>query len=195
MDTFARLGITLANMANNHSTDCANISLNQIATTLKQSGITPFGMPNASGSIAPAIQNVRGTWFAFFGFSVFDSTTQTGALVQAVSLATQSGLLPVVSLHWGTEYSTGVTIAQQKFAHTLIHAGARLIIGHHSHVVGTTETYQGVPIYYSLGNFIFDQTHSSTLSGFGVACSISAKYTACSPIPFARSSKTAAISF
>ena len=38
----------------------------------------------------------------------------------------------------------------------MVRAGADLIVGHHTHTLQTVETWQGTPIYYSLGNFIFD---------------------------------------
>ena len=39
----------------------------------------------------------------------------------------------------------------------MIDAGADIIIGHHTHTWQTVEEYQGKRIYYSIGNFIFDQ--------------------------------------
>jgi poly-gamma-glutamate synthesis protein (capsule biosynthesis protein) len=47
--------------------------------------------------------------------------------------------------------------AQIAFAHAAIDAGATLVIGHHPHVVQPEETYHGGLIFYSLGNFVFDQ--------------------------------------
>ena len=46
---------------------------------------------------------------------------------------------------------------QRVLAHRLIDAGADLLIGHHTHTLQTIENYRGRSIYYSLGNFIFDQ--------------------------------------
>ncbi len=46
---------------------------------------------------------------------------------------------------------------QIAFAHAAIDAGADLVIGHHPHVVQAAETYRGHQIFYSLGNFVFDQ--------------------------------------
>jgi poly-gamma-glutamate synthesis protein (capsule biosynthesis protein) len=49
-------------------------------------------------------------------------------------------------------------LPQQRLeGHALIDAGADVIIGHHTHTFQTTETYKGKPIFYSIGNFIFDQ--------------------------------------
>jgi len=46
---------------------------------------------------------------------------------------------------------------QREFAHKLIDRGVDTIIGAHPHVVQGIEVYKEKPIFYSLGNFIFDQ--------------------------------------
>ena len=39
-----------------------------------------------------------------------------------------------------------------------------MIIGNHAHWVGAMEIYKGHPIWYALGNFVFDQTWSEPTS-------------------------------
>ena len=63
----------------------------------------------------------------------------------------------IVNLHWGAEHTLRPLPQQRLEAHALIDAGADVIIGHHTHTLQTTETYKGKPIFYSIGNFIFDQ--------------------------------------
>ena len=60
-------------------------------------------------------------------------------------------------LHWGVEHVEEPSHYQVRDAHRLVTAGADCIVGHHPHCLQTVETYNGVPIYYSIGNFIFDQ--------------------------------------
>ena len=60
-------------------------------------------------------------------------------------------------MHNGTEYQPKPSEAQITFAHAAIDAGAKLVIGHHPHVVQPSEDYHNGLIYYSLGNFVFDQ--------------------------------------
>ena len=47
---------------------------------------------------------------------------------------------------------------QRQEAHRLIDAGADILVCHHTHTLQTIETYRGRQIYYSIGNFIFDQS-------------------------------------
>ena len=55
---------------------------------------------------------------------------------------------------------------QRDLAHAAIDAGADLVIGNHAHWAGAMEVYEGKPIWYALGNFVFDQTWSEpTMEG------------------------------
>ena len=63
----------------------------------------------------------------------------------------------VVSLHWGAEHKLNPTNSQRMEAHRIISAGADCMICHHTHTLQTIEQYRGHSIYYSVGNFIFDQ--------------------------------------
>jgi poly-gamma-glutamate synthesis protein (capsule biosynthesis protein) len=61
-----------------------------------------------------------------------------------------------VYTHWGPEYAPA-TAEERRLAHLFIDRGADAVIGSHPHVVQEHETYRGKTIYYSLGNFVFDQ--------------------------------------
>jgi poly-gamma-glutamate synthesis protein (capsule biosynthesis protein) len=63
----------------------------------------------------------------------------------------------IVSLHWGAEHKLVPVPRQRLDAHLLIQAGADVLVCHHTHTLQTIEDYQGHMIYYSVGNFIFDQ--------------------------------------
>ena len=73
--------------------------------------------------------------------------------------------LVAVSLHWGIEESNMETDEQRRIAHALIDAGADIIIGHHPHVLQGIEIYRDRPIFYSLGNYIFDQNDENNKQG------------------------------
>ena len=70
--------------------------------------------------------------------------------------------LVVVNMHWGQEYATSATGRQTELAKAVIDAGADIIIGHHPHVVQSFDMYKDGIIFYSLGNFIFDQGWTRT---------------------------------
>lgn len=77
-----------------------------------------------------------------------------------IASAKQKYDVVIVSFHWGTEYQTKQNQRQIDIAHRAIDAGASLILGHHPHVVEPYEQYKNGYIFYSLGNFVFDQMWS-----------------------------------
>jgi poly-gamma-glutamate synthesis protein (capsule biosynthesis protein) len=71
----------------------------------------------------------------------------------------QTCALPIliVCFHWGAEYRHDVSDMQVEIAHAAVDCGADAVIGTHPHVLQGRETYRGAPIYYSVGNFVFDK--------------------------------------
>ena len=87
----------------------------------------------------------------------------------AVRQAKEANDILVVSFHFGDEYQQNPSKRQRTLARAAIDAGARIVVGHHPHVVQSVEEYDGGVIMYSLGNFIFDQNFSEdTMSGMMV---------------------------
>jgi poly-gamma-glutamate synthesis protein (capsule biosynthesis protein) len=71
--------------------------------------------------------------------------------------------------HWGAEYRYSPFQNQQRLARQIIDAGADMIIGNHAHYAAAVEVYKGKPIWYALGNFVFDQTWSEpTMEGISL---------------------------
>ena len=65
----------------------------------------------------------------------------------------------IVSLHWGTEHYLYPSTEQISMGHAIVDAGASVVIGHHPHVVQGYERYKNGLIFYSLGNFVFDDLY------------------------------------
>ncbi len=83
------------------------------------------------------------------------------ALRRDVAAARAAGAqVVVVYPHWGVEYTARTTSLQRALGRAAIDAGADLVIGNHPHWVGAMEVYRGRPIWYALGNFVFDQAWS-----------------------------------
>ena len=61
----------------------------------------------------------------------------------------------------------------REWAYAFVDSGADIVVGAHTHIIGDIEEYKGKRIYYSLGNFAFDQyfrkSLSSVYSGFFLA--------------------------
>ncbi len=68
----------------------------------------------------------------------------------------------VVSIHWGIEHEHYPRSYQIALAHSIIDAGASIILGHHPHVLQSIELYNNGIILYSMGNFVFDMASDDT---------------------------------
>lgn len=81
--------------------------------------------------------------------------------VQAIHQARQTADFVVVAMHWGvppawrSRFQDGLADYQIEVGHTLIDAGADVIVGHHPHSLQAVEVYRDKPIFYSVGNFLF----------------------------------------
>lgn len=84
------------------------------------------------------------------------------AVCQCVRAMRTEADIVIVAVHWGvpsywlSPYQGLLAEYQQPLAHALIEAGADVVCGHHSHSLHPVEVHQGKPIFYSLGNFLFE---------------------------------------
>ncbi|KAH8895226.1 hypothetical protein GQ53DRAFT_855387 [Thozetella sp. PMI_491] len=82
-------------------------------------------------------------------------------LLAAIRDARTKASVVLVGIHWGVPYGwvaftqSEIATYQRPLAHAMVDAGASAIFGHHPHVVHGVEFHKGVPVFYSLGNFIF----------------------------------------
>ena len=68
----------------------------------------------------------------------------------------------IVYMHYGNEYSRTPNDSQKNISHKANDAGADTVLGAHTHVTQGIEMYNGKPIFYNLGNFMFDQSNTAT---------------------------------
>jgi hypothetical protein len=179
----ADAGLDWVGIANNHIRDAGGNGILQTIANLKTYGIVSGGAgKNLAAARKPSILEAGGVKVAFLAFDTIAkaygaSATRAGsaqmspAAVRAgVKAARKAGAQVVIVFpHWGTEYDPTPFAGQQKLARAAIDAGADLVIGNHAHWAGAMEVYEGKPIWYALGNFVFDQTWSEpTMEGLTV---------------------------
>jgi poly-gamma-glutamate synthesis protein (capsule biosynthesis protein) len=117
----------------------------------------------------------NGIRIGIVGFHEFSYINFDKVLAEIEKLRSQVDFL-IVTPHWGVEYQSKPTEKQRKWAREFIDSGADVVIGTHSHVMGEIEEYNGKKIYYSLGNFAFDQYFSKeTMTGMGVQVELKKK--------------------
>lgn len=182
-------GFDIVSLANNHMGDAGQQGLADTFKYLAQSDINFVGAgENTAQACLPKYLTVKGTKFAFLAYTDSSLVPQsygasadsagtcfmdTEELENGLALAKQQAAFVIVSMHSGTEYVTEPTGTQADFAHAAVDIGADLVIGHHPHVIQTHEVYKNKHIFYSLGNFVFDQMWSSpTRQGLAVEFTI-----------------------
>ncbi len=154
--------IGIVTLANNHTYDFGKEGFDNTRSVLEKSGILSSGHPKKVDADYVVKFHNGDVDISFVSFNAFDPAFPRDAAIKLVQTLKESGDAGyiLVNIHWGTEYSDYSNSDQQTLAHDLIDAGADTIIGHHPHVTQEKEIYKGKAIYYSLGNFIFDQYFS-----------------------------------
>lgn len=161
LDALYDAGFTHASLANNHSYDFGINTFHHTKQKLNAAQVTPFGDPYLHSSSSFFVVPLEDTLVGVIGLDATLSEIDSEKLAQSFSyLQTQSDF-QVVYIHWGNEYQLTHSSEQEKLATELIELGADLIVGHHPHVVQDIDVINGVPVFYSLGNFIFDQYFST----------------------------------
>ncbi|MGI6373989.1 MAG: CapA family protein [Patescibacteria group bacterium] len=189
-EVLATLGIDIVSLANNHTPNFGEKGLKDTFNSLTDSGVLYVGAGETDqAAYAPVYLSKSGLTLAFIAHNDSDvvpasyraSSDRAGTalmdkerLQAAILEAKEKADLIIVSLHSGTEYVPQPNSRQTDFARAAIDYGADLVIGHHPHVVQTMEQYQGKYIFYSLGNFVFDQSWSQeTKEGLAIELKLS----------------------
>ncbi|MFH0819830.1 MAG: AmmeMemoRadiSam system protein B [bacterium] len=146
----------LLNLANNHTLDYFLAGDEDTRNFLNKANIRSFGAYEINNKTCATIDK-NNLKIALCGFNDVGGVLPTEPALQIISNAKKNHDFVFLNVHWGEEYGTMPTTRQRDLAQKFINAGADLIIGHHPHVIQPLEIYQGKPIFYSLGNFIFDQ--------------------------------------
>ncbi len=154
--------LRLVNIGNNHIMNFGLDGLRQTKTYLTSAGVSYFGDPESPEAERVARMEVNGIPFSFVNWSDWTSD-KTDHTVSQVRTEAELGNMVVVYTHWGEEYIEPQE-RTKALARQFIDAGAAIVIGSHPHIVQEVEFYNGKYIYYSLGNFLFDQYFSKDVT-------------------------------
>jgi len=169
----SRVGFTVLTLANNHSLDYDISALLNTNRVFGHAGIRSSGHPNVLSQNDVIFFEQEGVIFSIIPINYTWEKIDLGSVTNAIDHARRLSDVIVITIHWGEEYEVVGNEVQKKFAHTLIDRGVDLIIGHHPHVVQHVEKYNGALIFYSLGNFIFDQYwENNVLEGLTVGMDV-----------------------
>ncbi len=175
-------GLDIVNIANNHILDFTEIAMMDTIEILDSNNIKHIGAgANLSEARTPIVFEVNKIKIGFLGYSdfyqygfgkprgkgyrYFEAKEDISGVAplkfelieEDIKKLREEVDLIVISLHWGIEESHHVPEDQRELAHSIMDAGADMILGHHPHQLQGIEIYNGKAIVYSMGNFIFDQ--------------------------------------
>jgi poly-gamma-glutamate capsule biosynthesis protein CapA/YwtB (metallophosphatase superfamily) len=174
-DAMRRAGFDLMSVATNHIKNCGVVGCGDQAffdtlDNLRRVGIQTVGAgQNLQDASRPVVINLHGIRFGFVSLGQIEQTTFAGpdkpgiavltrdSLRRTIAAARQVSDVVIAMPHWGPEDVTTPNYIQRDLAKVAVEAGADLVVGNHTHVVQAVQTIDGVPVFYGLGNFVFDQ--------------------------------------
>ncbi len=168
------MGVDAVSLANNHVFDYGETAFLDTLKTLKKASIKyTGGGRDASEAKKPVYIHCKGKTIAIIAATRAEKyilTPEAGShtpgvlrtyddrkYVKAIRKAAKKADTVITFVHWGTEYSTELEQEQKQQARDYIDAGADVVIGAHTHCLQGVGYYKGKPIFYSLGNFWFNE--------------------------------------
>jgi poly-gamma-glutamate capsule biosynthesis protein CapA/YwtB (metallophosphatase superfamily) len=137
-------------------------------------GITPVGAgANLAEASRPVVKTVNGIRFGIVSLGQIEPMAFAGENSPGIAVLTEESLREAIAAaravsdvviampHWGPEDVPNPNWSQRNLARAAVEAGADLVVGNHTHVVQAVQEIEGVPVFYGLGNFVFDQTWAS----------------------------------
>lgn len=145
--------IRIVNIGNNHVNDFGAKGIASTKQYLDEVDVAYFG--GLAGDARVHHVTEKGVRLSLVNYNQFGGDTPE-VVAELIAREHEAGQTVLVYTHWGEEY-TGATERVRSIARLFVEHGADMVIGSHPHVVQESEVIDGVPVYYSLGNFIFDQ--------------------------------------
>lgn len=177
VENLKKLGVDLVLLANNHVFDYGTDALTDTLDTLTKAGIPEVGAGrNLEEAATPYYARINGRTIAYVAATKAEqyesaihtqaaTDTQPGVLacydpsrfLEEIRAADANSDFVVASVHWGLEYDEHYSDDQRALAEQMVAAGADAVIGSHTHCLQGINLIDGAPVFYSLGNFWFNE--------------------------------------
>jgi poly-gamma-glutamate capsule biosynthesis protein CapA/YwtB (metallophosphatase superfamily) len=167
-------GIDGVTLANNHILDYGQTAMLDTLVHLDRAKIGHTGAgKNISEAFKPYVKTIQGKKIAVLGVSRvlsgpawYAGTNKAGAasaytmepMLNEIRKSAKDNDFTIVYLHWNEEFKDYPEQYARTMAKQMIDSGADMIVGSHSHCLMGIEYYKHKPIYYSLGNFVFNRS-------------------------------------
>ncbi len=168
---FSEAGFTHLSLANNHALDQGETGLENTRRALRTADLVGAALPES-----PYFVSSNGVRYGLVFINRIANAKEgeddipSPRVAQALELATSGADWVIVYIHWGQELTPWVSQTQRDEAQWLVEHGADMVVGSHPHVIQPVDCVVGHPVWFSLGNHIFDQKYPSTHTGALIAC-------------------------
>jgi poly-gamma-glutamate capsule biosynthesis protein CapA/YwtB (metallophosphatase superfamily) len=161
-------GVNLVTLANNHIMDFGTEGLRYTLNCLDNAGIESVGAGlNSESILKPFVTSVNARRVGVINICENEWITAVNAESGANGLDVVSSYYQITSLkkrtdlviviyHGGNEYHQLPSLHIKRLFRFFVDCGADAVVSHHTHVFSGWEEYLGKPIYFGIGNFIFD---------------------------------------
>ena len=175
------IGTDIVSLANNHCYDYGPVALKDTFDTLRDISMPYVGAgENITEAVKPAYFKCNGKTIAFIAATQIEGYANpetkeatdtspgvfrcldTTRIKQVIKEADSKSDFVICFIHWGKEKNDLVMSWQQSEASDMASSGADLIIGAHSHCLQGIDYINGVPVFYSLGNYLFNSNTQDT---------------------------------
>lgn len=183
LELLRNAGFTALGVENNHSADLGAAGILDTRASINQIGLSAIDFEHSPGFV-----KLKNHVIAFVAFSNVAGKSgakveiPSNALQQKIRLAKSLADWVVINVHWGAELADWPQPKQRDMAKWMIEQGADVIIGHHPHVPQSPECILGKPVFFSLGNHVFDQKYPLTKQGLMAVCTINSDQLSCSGV-------------
>jgi len=174
-DALQRAGFDAMSVATNHIkncglTNCGDRAFFDTLENLRRVGIIPIGAgKNHTQAMQPVVIEQNGVRFGIVSLGQIERKSFAGEKTPGIAVLDEANLRAAIAAarrvsdvviampHWGPEDVPMPNPSQRELAKVAVEAGADLVVGNHTHVVQAVQEIEGVPVFYGLGNFVFDQ--------------------------------------
>jgi hypothetical protein len=176
-------GFHALSMENNHSHDLGSIGRTGTYEALLSKDLNPLTFDNA-----PFFIEMDDLTISIIAINTIPDRHSAQQSIPSVDLerkirmaATLSDMT-IIYIHWGSELLEWPDKEQRRMAEWLTTKKVDLVIGSHPHVIQPPEIVNGKPVYFSLGNHLFDQKYKSTKTGLMAVIEITRNTISCTGI-------------
>ncbi len=185
-DAFLDAGFNLVSLASNHTMDRGEEAIiNSVNYWKSKDAYAAGSYLSFEERDTPIIKEINGITYSFLSYTTWNNGLSTPSGKEYLNNEYSPELakadiervrdqvdVVMVAMHWGTEYSLGVSSAQEEIANYLASLGVDIIIGAHPHVVEPITFIGKTMVIYSLGNLISDQEGVERLTGLMASVTI-----------------------